>query len=401
MTIDGLPHVLAGITFSKQFPNPREPLRGTFVAEQVLATRGEVRWGLIAPAPWVPGWASAILQRPAVPATSTFEGLTVAHPSYAVLPRRLLYLSVAPSIAAASAETFGHTVEAVRAAFVHAHGIYPSGAAARRLCARAQLPLVVSVHGSDLYTNTVKPRWTAEVRRTLDAASAIVCVSSSLARDVVGLTGVDASKVVVVPNTYDTKLFRACARRPSETLRLVSVGRLVPEKGFDVLLDAVHALVAGGVRVIVTLVGSGREEAALRQQVARLGLEQHVRLAGTLSGSGLVEALCNADLFVSSSRREGFGVAILEALATGLPVVATDSGGPADLIGSDDGVLVPVGDALALAEGIRRTAERLSAYDTEGIARRARNRFGPDIVGAELVRVYQRVVRNASGGSSR
>jgi glycosyltransferase involved in cell wall biosynthesis len=386
---------MAGITFSKQFPNPAEPLRGTFVAEQVAATGNRIGWSIIAPAPWVPRWASKVLQRPVVPRSSEFDGIGVVHPAYPVLPRRLLYLTVAPVMAAVSRRAYRTALATTGARFVHAHTIYPSGSAARRLCAETGLPLVLSVHGSDLYTNLVRPTWAREVRRTISAASVIVCVSTTLARDVVSMAGADASRVVVVPNAYDAARFTCQERTRADVLRLVSVGRLAPEKGFDVLIEAVGVALTRGLECRLSVVGAGPEEDRLRGLIEHLGLEDRVRLAGALDGDHLLTELRDADVFVSSSHREGFGVAILEALATGLPVVATQSGGPMDFIGPEDGLFVPPGDADALARAIDSIAGDLDCFDGASIARRALERFSPEVVGAQLVEVYERVVGTA------
>ncbi|MDO9557596.1 MAG: glycosyltransferase [Coriobacteriia bacterium] len=382
---------LSGITFSKQFPSSVEPLRGTFVAEQVLATRSCVEWGVIAPAPWVPRVLAPILKRPFVKGGDTFEGIRVERPRYPVLPRRLLYTCVAPMMAEFSAPAFRRMTGDLSPAFVHAHGIYPSGSAARRLCESTDIPLVLSVHGSDLYTNLTRTSWANEVRRTVASAAAVVCVSKSLARDVMALAGADPRRVTVVPNTFDTARFRLLTRQRSEGLRLVSVGRLVPEKGFEVLLGAVARLTESGVDVSLILVGTGPEHAALRLRARELGIEAHVRLLGSQSGDELVSCLRDADMFVSSSKREGFGVAILEALATGLPVVATRVGGPEDLVGPEDGVLVPGGDETALAEGIRALWRRADSLDPASISARAHAVFNPEAIAVRLCEVYHRV----------
>ncbi|MBN2404040.1 MAG: glycosyltransferase [Coriobacteriia bacterium] len=389
---------LAGITFSKQFPGAVEPLRGTFVAQQMLATSARVRWGVIAPVPWVPRWLAPVLKRPYVRGADSLGDARIERPRYPVLPRRLLYRAVAPAMARFAGPAFSRMVTEVAPMFVHAHGIYPSGSAARSLCAEHDLPLVLSVHGSDLYSNLARDSWAAEVRTTVAAAEAIVCVSGSLARDVIALAGADPRRVTVVPNTFDTARFHLLERRRIPTLRLVSVGRLVPEKGFDLLLEAVSMLVKRGMDVSLVLVGAGAEERALRELVAELGLEARVRLVGSQGDERLVECLRDADIFVSSSRREGFGVAILEALATGLPVVATRAGGPEDFVGPEDGVLVVVGNAAALADGIEAVSNRLDGLDSAAISRRAHSTFAPEVVAARLVHVYEQVVSAAQLG---
>ncbi|HZL04583.1 MAG TPA: hypothetical protein VFE45_04050, partial [Coriobacteriia bacterium] len=95
MTIQPSQPRLVGITFAKQFPNPAEPLRGVFVAEQIRATRGAVDWRIIAPVPWAPRWLARGFGQPYVRGADRLDGIRVDRPRYPVLPKRLLYTTVA------------------------------------------------------------------------------------------------------------------------------------------------------------------------------------------------------------------------------------------------------------------------------------------------------------------
>jgi glycosyltransferase involved in cell wall biosynthesis len=384
---------MRGLLFAKQFPNPAEPLRGLFVVEQLRATASEVSWRVIAPVPYVPRWLAGPLGKPWVRGGGLFEGVPVARPRYPVLPRRILYTTVAPAMSRAARESFARAAREHQPAFVHVHDLYPSGAAARPLARAAGLPYVVTVHGSDLYSNLVRPAWRSALAEVVADASAVVCVSRALARDAVAEIGADPARTVVVPDTYDAERFTFIERPPSMgPLTLVSVGRLVPVKGFDLLVRALARAVAEGVDARLVLIGAGPEESRLRSLAEGLGLAERLRLAGAVTPDEMVEHLARADAFVSASRREGFGVAIVEALATGLPVLATRVGGPEDIVTVDDGVLVAGDDVDALAEGIAALAARIDAYDRRSIARRAFERFGPATVAAALLDVYQAVV---------
>ncbi|MBE0476154.1 MAG: glycosyltransferase [Coriobacteriia bacterium] len=384
---------LRGLAFAKQFPSPAEPLRGLFVAEQLDATARAVSWRVIAPVPWVPRVLAGALRKPYVRGDGEHGGVEVSRPRYPVLPRRLLYAGVASSMARAARGPFARALADHAPAFVHAHALYPSAAAARRLAAAAGVPLIVTVHGSDLYTNLVRPAWKRELEEVAAYASAIVCVSDALAGDAVSLIGADPARTVVIPDTYDGEAFSFVSRdrgAPSP-VRLVAVGRLVPEKGHAVLLDALAALVAEGRDLELTIVGDG----PLRERLARLsqalGLVGRVRLAGPLPQEELREALGSADLFVLPSLREGFGVALIEAMSTGLPAVATRSGGPSGIVGPGQGVLVEPGDRTALAEGIRLALEDQASFDGAAIAASIRERFSKEVVGHLLVRLYREV----------
>ena len=175
-------------------------------------------------------------------------------------------------------------------------------------------------------------------------------------------------------------------------MRLACIGRLVPEKGHDVLLRALALLRDAGTPVTLQIVGDGPRREALVALAEKLGIADAVTLSGRLPREGLLHALRQADVFVMPSLREGFGVALVEAMATGLPVVATRSGGPEEIVRLSDGVLVAPGDAEALAAGIREVITRLGEFDAEDIARGIRDRYSPESVGAALVRLYDEVV---------
>lgn len=390
---------MAGVVFAKLFPNSAEPARGIFVAEQVRATHKAVDWAVVAPVPWIPRLLAGAFGKPYVAGDGRLERVQVLHPRYPVLPRRWLYSTVAPLIAVTARRSFERACATVDATFVHAHDLYPSGAAARRLCERAGLPYVLTVHGSDLYSNLDNPLWRAEIREAAHGARAVICVGRRLARDCTAKLGVPASRTVVIPDTYDAARFTFVERRggrltAGETsdspraIRLVSVGRLSHEKGHDVLLRALADVRSSGLDATLVLVGDGPERARLESLRESLGLMEAVEFVGLLAHERLPEAYAAADAFVLPSRAEGFGVALVEAMATGLPAVATRSGGPEDIVLPDDGILVPADDAPALADGIAAVIENRARYDPRAIASRTYQRFSPRAVGARLVRFY-------------
>ncbi len=141
-----------------------------------------------------------------------------------------------------------------------------------------------------------------------------------------------------------------------DPLRIVSVGTMTQlYKGFDVLIDAVGQLVSTGLDVQLTLVGDGKHRPELEQQVRRLQLSDRVTFRGQLATGARVRAELDAhQLFVLPSRTEGLPRALVEAMARGLPCLASRVGGIPELLHPDD--LVPPGDAAALANAIRRVA---------------------------------------------
>ncbi|MDZ4179084.1 MAG: glycosyltransferase [Coriobacteriia bacterium] len=386
-------HLGGGVIFAKLFPNPDEPYRGIFVADQMAATAARVDWSVVAPAPWVPRRVARLLGKPWVKGTATYRGHPVAYPRYPVLPRRIGYATVAPLIARTARDAFRRACASVDARFVHVHDLYPTGPAGRRLSDEAGLPYVLTVHGLDLYSNLSNPRWRRQIRYAALGAGAIVCVGERLARDCIAHLGVDPGRVFVIPNTYDVERFRF-VERPirRDPVRLVTLGRLSSEKGHDVLLRAVGQVLASGVDVSLTVVGDGPERSTLEALASELDLGAHISFTGTLLGTDVPDAFAQADAFVLPSRQEGFGVALIEAMATGLPVVATRSGGPEGIVGPADGLLVAPGDVASLAEGILALLQSLDSYDGNAIAARTAQRYSPEAVGERLTTLYAEVL---------
>jgi glycosyltransferase involved in cell wall biosynthesis len=160
-------------------------------------------------------------------------------------------------------------------------------------------------------------------------------------------------------------------RPPGTSFRLVVIGRLTEIKGQDVLIEAVGLLQRGPLMVELTVVGDGPMRAELEARCVSLGIAERVRFVG--AQGDVLPYLHSADLFVLPSRSEGVSVALLEAMAAGLPVVATRVGGTPEVTGPGMGaILVSPDDPHALAEGIHTMIASNALAVREGQAARRR-----------------------------
>jgi glycosyltransferase involved in cell wall biosynthesis len=184
-------------------------------------------------------------------------------------------------------------------------------------------------------------------------ADRVICQSRAMAEDLARELGLDAEQIAVLPNPVDLEGIRAASKAPHEWTgpgpHLVAAGRLAPEKGFDLLVEALAAVRERFPRADLIVAGTGREEAALKSLCRSLGLEAAVIFAGQVDHP--YAFFPGATLFVLSSRYEGMPNALLEAAAAGLPLVALPaSGGVADLLRGQPGAwLAPEISAQALA----------------------------------------------------
>jgi D-inositol-3-phosphate glycosyltransferase len=303
---------------------------------------------------------------------------------------------------------------------VHAH-FWMSAWASARAARRLDLPLLVTFHT----LGSVKRRYqgpadTSPLNRirvevaVAGAADRIVATATEEIREL-ALLGVPGSKVSVVPCGVDLEHFTPWPTRdalpsvPERTCRyrLLSVGRLVPRKGYEIIIEALtwlpetELLIAGG---------AGSSDAAPEPEhdrlvaiAERLGVADRVRLIGQVARPDMPDLLRSADLVVCSPGHEPFGIVSLEAMACGVPVVASAVGGMLDTaVDSVTGALVTPRDPVALAEVIGPLLESPSrrAELAQGGLERVRSRYSWDRVAADTAAVYQQTVRRQDVGQA-
>jgi len=233
----------------------------------------------------------------------------------------------------------------------------PAGGTAYALERRHKLPYVVRVSGPDIPGFENRYQWlypilTPVVRQIWAGARAVIAKCK-------GERGQCQSvypglPVTTIANAVDVDLFRPTQtpRSPGQPVRILSVGRLIERKGQHHLIDAARLLCdRGQAGFEVVLAGTGDSEGALKEQVAQAGLQDRVRFLGFVSREEMPDVYAAADLFVLPSYNEGMSVALLEAMASGLPVVVTPTGGTEELL-DGNGFMVPWADAAALAETV-------------------------------------------------
>ncbi len=255
---------------------------------------------------------------------------------------------------------------------VHTHGYRPdvvdSGVARRR-----RIPVATTVHGftrggwkNRLYEH-LQRRWF----RRFDA---VIAVSRPL-MDELRASGVPSTVLHLIPNAYrDTQppLARADARRllgiPEDRFVIGWVGRFSGEKGADVMLDALASPALAS--AFLSFVGDGREADALRARAASLGVESRVTWHGSIPAASRIYPAF--DTFALTSRTEGTPIALFEAMAAALPIVAARVGGVPDVVGEGEAWLVPAESPASVAAAIREVMDDPARAAARGKAARGR-----------------------------
>ena len=338
-----------------------------------------------------------------LPATDRFDGIPVERFRYA--PRRYEKLAYAGNMHTQVRDSwgaklallgflgseFGSAVRARRAFepdVVHAHWWFPGGLVGTWLSGLSGVPLVTTLHGTDVRlargTAMARPLF----RRVLQQSSAVTTVSRWLAHEVESLvSGVHAA---VAPMPVATDLFSpGGARDPN---RLLFVGRLTTQKGIEGLIDAMARMRN---RATLDVVGDGTLADKLASRVRELGIGDRVNWLGQLSQPRLVDLYRRATALVVPSIDEGLGLVAIEAQLCETPVVAYESGGLTETVQHDrTGILVPPGDLGALATALDSLLDAPERASEMGRAGRmvALAGFAPESAARRYAGIYRSVV---------
>lgn len=360
------------IVFSSLFPSSVQPHAGLFIRERMFRVARHLPLVVVSPRPWFPGQALIRRLRPGYrPQPGRLErqqGIEVRFPRFFALPGLLRRLD-GFMMALASLPTLwrlkrqGYNV-------IDAHFAYPDGYAATLLGRWLNLPTSITLRGTEV-PHSRNPVLRARVAAALARATRVFSVSDSLRQLAIGL-GMPAAKGRVIGNGIDLERFapvaREAARRrlglPDDAKVLISVGALVERKGFHRVIECLPELLREQPNLHYLIVGGANPEGdmlpELRARVAAAGLEARVHFLGALPPEELKWPLSAADVFVLSTRNEGWANVFLEAMACGLPVVATDVGGNREVVCRPElGTIVPFGERAALTAALRDALRRV------------------------------------------
>lgn len=355
------------VVFSTLFPHAGNPGAGLFVRERMFRVARRLPLVVVSPQPWFPfqglvrRWRPHF--RPPAPRHERQDGIDVYFPRFLSFPGVLKSLD-GLLMALCTFPLVRRLQRRGGVGVIDAHFAYPDGYAAGLLGRWLGVPVTITLRGTEprmSEARNLRPRLRAALRR----ATRIFSVAASLSRLAERL-GADPARLRVVANGVDTTMFRPVERDAAraelglapDARVMITVGTLVERKGYHRVLALMpellkefpdlHYLVVGGAGP------EGDWEAQLRRQVRDSGLDARVHFLGHRPKAQLSTALSAADVFVLSTRNEGWANVFLEAMACGLPVVTTDVGGNREVVcRADLGTVVPFGDADAMREALR------------------------------------------------
>lgn len=383
------------VLISDWYPEANRPVAGAFIEEQAVALAA--RYSVTVIAPHLRRWRERRVASRGV----TFEirrGVAVAR------------IDVVPALPRIPGLVYAAHAEAVRTAYravlrragrpdlLHAHVVRHAGLSALFVGDRERLPVVLTEHSGPFSAHLQHGFARRRVVRALPRFDAVVAVSPSLRDEIAAVADV---RIDVIGNVIDTDFFSpgdsGRAGSPDEPFRVLTVALLTADKRVDLVIDAV-ARVSGSARPIeLRIVGDGPERPALEVRAGNLSPNCSVQFVGLADRTRVRDEMRRADAFVLASDAETFGVVVAEAMSCGTPVVATRAGGPDYVVEPGTGLLVPTGDADALAAALLRLMREPGIVNRAAARDSIARRFGRGAFLHELGRVYDRV--SSRGGS--
>ena len=267
---------------------------------------------------------------------------------------------------------------------VLAHSVTWAGYAAYLLNRKHGIPYIIVEHRSFFVWSApearqmVKPFHVPLFKLAYDHCEKLILVSDSMRKGVEALVPSAMERSMHIPNMIREDLFLPPAKaRTSDPFVFLWAGRLEHVKGVDLLLEAVKSLSENTERQFsVRLAGKGSLREKLEQQAIDLGVNDRVSFLGRLSREEMLKEMQQANCFVLPTRYEAFGVALIEAMATGLPVIATRSGGPDSIVTKENGLLIEGENVNELAGAMLEVMSKINAFSSKEIRAQTLDRYG-------------------------
>lgn len=296
-----------------------------------------------------------------------------------------------------SQKVYGNLKES-SAKIVHLHALFPSGLTTPYLKKRGY-KIVITIHGGDWYTNINNHKMFVLIKKSLNNADAIITVGKNLKNDVLASFPSIEDKTFHIPHGINTKLFSPPNSKDeaknklhwdSSKINLLCVGNLFKVKGIDILVKAFYQLdmLQNTHLHIVAPRHHKQAKKNVDDFIKQKSLQNSVTFYPAMPAEQIVIFYQAADLFISPSRKEGFGLAVAEAASCGTPVLATRSGGPEEIVTPEIGFFAEKESIASLKKMIKHAVKKLSDFHPQEMNQVVQSKFGLDEKKKRLKFIY-------------
>ena len=274
---------------------------------------------------------------------------------------------------------------------IHVHVPIKAGIIARIILGKWRIPYIVSEHGSYYETSapdhfsTRSKYFQSQTKKIFRDALAVTNVSAAIGKKIEAITGKPITRVI--HNVVNTNLFYYKPKETAALFRWIHVSTMHEQKNPEGLLQAFTLLFAKRTDWELLLCGSVND--GLHEHIQSLPYKDKITCTGEISYTEVARQMRRANAFVLFSNHENFPCVIIEALCSGLPVIATNTGGIAEAVDDTNGLLVNVHDVDALTESMNELMERYSRFNRVDIALQASLRYNPSAIGRQFMDLYR------------
>lgn len=274
---------------------------------------------------------------------------------------------------------------------VHGHIVY-SSFYALFIKKEYHIPFVITEHWTQMNVKKI-PIWLDKMSIAYHLADQVICVSQALAESLRNHFHVES---IIINNMVSDLFFHSPkVKSIDKCFKFVACGafRKNGNKGFDILVDA-FAMSHFSDNVNLFIIGDGEDRHNIENKIAKYNLGAQIHLLGTKTPCEVSEQLCNSDCFVLSSRLETFAIVVIEAMAKGLPIIATKCGGPETFLRPEHGVLVEKENVEQLSQAMQYMTEHYRNYCSDEIRQFCYDHFSQDVIAEQIIEVYKQVLSN-------
>ncbi|MCO6499343.1 MAG: glycosyltransferase [Vicingus serpentipes] len=269
---------------------------------------------------------------------------------------------------------------------IHAHGAFLNGSLAKKLAVAWDVPYVLTEHTGPFSKVVNNPLKKFAVKRIMSNANAVLAVSEHLKREILA-NKIQLKRLEVTYNPVDTELFQL--KKDQLYKNIVFAGRMDENKGALRAVKAFELFYKDHPDWTLTLCGGGREMQLIQKYILTHQMDKVVILKGMLSEEEVAAEFQQADIFISPTAYESFGLAIAEAMSCGLPVITTNQTAPPEYIDASSGILLNTNDVSEMAKALSLMAENIHQYNQQKIRRQIVTQFSVSNFGERLLTIYK------------
>ncbi len=258
-------------------------------------------------------------------------------------------------------------------------------------------PVITVEHSSYVLNKRLSVFQISMLKEDINLADSFLCVSDALKESVVQLTGVQEARIGVLQNPINA-LFsnvKINTSKPREaTFRFICVATINAEsKGIRMLIDSFCVAFNEEERVELLILGDGKDYGAMVQLVKDRGRERQISMPGRVGRQKVLDCLCASDVFVLPSKYETFGIAYIEALACGLPVITQKNGGSDQIVTHNNGILLDKGTVESYSRAMKSILHTIDSYDKVAISEACINKYSEQTYGERIKQIIEDVAK--------